>query len=848
MRRFWSTTLSNTASLCFFVLFSLYLPEVGIAQERGLNVVAQQVTGRADFDIGRQYAVIIGIDRYKEWPALRSAVSEAKSIRKVLADRYYIDEFFELYDGDATASNIRRLFVDTLPKKVGARDSLLVFYAGHGSLDATKTGFWIAVDGTTDVYSQDKWIPNSQLRNMIGGLKAQRILILADACFSGDFLNVSRGASPVIDSAFYRKALQLTARQVLTSGASETVPDESEYGKQLLNILERNDQSLLDPVSMYERLRLGVKQTLPLFGTMPGNEDGASFVLFLRSGGSSAGSGAAPAATTSFSGAKPADLMVKASETGADVLVDGVAKGKVPLLVSALPSGRSLHIELRSDTSAGALDVTLNPGELREVTIAMATRTGHLVITSNESAVRLLLDGVDKGPLGSGIFRDLQVGSHRLELQGQDLYYSTTVAIPPEATAQLAAQVKPVGSLALAIPAEASVTISGGGQSRTQKGPAVLANLPAGTYNLSAGGADWIPVSAKVELAQGQKVAWEPWKDGSIAFSVNPSDTVCVLEGGQSLETGRPAAGIAPGNYTALLKRPGYHDRPITVAVALGKQTKVAASLERLAPGTIKTTALSTALRLKIEGQSLDGTVDPDGNLCFSQIPTGYPVTVAFECPDAVALDLPAVKLNLAEGETARLDIPNGRLVLPWIASGATIKIGDTSLAATASKIWTSGFLPTGTYHVEISGAVAHAADVQVRADMLTEIPGYRDVASKTLISLRGKSSTTLSGRRTQSTLGIISLAAGALSAAGAGVSYYLGSQALLAYKSAVDATAISVARSQAELFSTVMSGTAIAGGIGLGLGPILLFTGPDPAMLQRGIDTLDEQLKALGK
>ena len=36
------------------------------AQDRGLAVQARQVTGDPSFDIGRQYAVIIGIDRYKE--------------------------------------------------------------------------------------------------------------------------------------------------------------------------------------------------------------------------------------------------------------------------------------------------------------------------------------------------------------------------------------------------------------------------------------------------------------------------------------------------------------------------------------------------------------------------------------------------------------------------------------------------------------------------------------------------------------------------------------------------------------------------------------------------------------
>ena len=151
------------------------------AQDRGLAVQARQVTGDPSFDIGRQYAVIIGIDRYKEWNSLRNAVSEARSVKSILESRYYIDEFIELYDGAATAAGIRKLFAETLPRKLEKEDSLFIFYAGHGYLDASNTGFWIAADGVKDVFDQRGWIPNQQIRNYLSLLKAQRVLVVADA-------------------------------------------------------------------------------------------------------------------------------------------------------------------------------------------------------------------------------------------------------------------------------------------------------------------------------------------------------------------------------------------------------------------------------------------------------------------------------------------------------------------------------------------------------------------------------------------------------------------------------------------------------------------------------------------
>jgi voltage-gated potassium channel Kch len=266
--------------LCLFTgLVSMALAQEG---DRGLSVVARQVTESNNFNIGRQYAVVIGIDRYSEWQPLSQARAEAESIRNILMQQYYMDEIIELYDEDASAENIMTLFSSRLKEKVGLRDSLFIFYAGHGHLDESKTGYWIPVDGSSDHIKRSGWIANAQIRAWIAGLKAQRILIVADSCFSGDLLDVSRSATPEIDNAYFKKALSLTARQVLTSGASETVPDQSEFGRQFVAALERNTDPYIDALSIYDRIRRGVSKTLPLFGTLPGNELGASFVLFRR--------------------------------------------------------------------------------------------------------------------------------------------------------------------------------------------------------------------------------------------------------------------------------------------------------------------------------------------------------------------------------------------------------------------------------------------------------------------------------------------------------------------------------------------------------------------------------------
>jgi hypothetical protein len=223
---------------------------------RGLEVRVRALAGEYA-SVGKQYAVLIAIDRYRSWTALRNPVKDARDIRDILSRQYYVDEVIELYDADATKADINRLF-GSLIERVAPEDSVLISYAGHGYLDPLSgTGFWIPVDGGTDKYAQENWIPNAQIRGFISRMKARHVALIADSCFSGDILNPTRGAPSDITSEYFRAAYQRVSRQVLTSGASESVPDTSSFAMQLKLALEGNRQPYLDPLMLYSQVRLG---------------------------------------------------------------------------------------------------------------------------------------------------------------------------------------------------------------------------------------------------------------------------------------------------------------------------------------------------------------------------------------------------------------------------------------------------------------------------------------------------------------------------------------------------------------------------------------------------------------
>ena len=265
-----------------FILFSFIVTPLIAQDSRGLDVVAKNVIG--DAAIGRQIAVIIAIDKYREWMPLQNPVKDAREIRTILAEKYFIDEFDELCDANATKAAIFRL-LDRLASSTRPEDSVLIYYAGHGYLDEkSSTSFWAPVDAGQDKFEQKNWIASAQLRGYLSNLKARHVLLISDSCFAGDILDASRSAEPIIDAEYYRNAYARVSRQVLTSGASETVSDTSSFSRQLKLALDGNTQPCVDPLGLFFQIRLGVTGSTPLLGSLKdsGQQQGGAFLLFRK--------------------------------------------------------------------------------------------------------------------------------------------------------------------------------------------------------------------------------------------------------------------------------------------------------------------------------------------------------------------------------------------------------------------------------------------------------------------------------------------------------------------------------------------------------------------------------------
>jgi Caspase domain len=242
-----------------FLIFFLFLPSAALSKDaRGIAVLDNEAHS---VNWGNYHALIIGINRYKEWNPLKTAVKDARELRDVLVKRYGFAENNVILRTDDDATR-RRIIRDLRGMATNLKDSdnLLVYYAGHGQLDdITGDGYWIPVEGKLD--DSSTWISQYNIKSILSSQKfrGKNIVLVADSCYSGSMLR--GGSSPLpMDYRGYRKKLEIAAarrsRQVITSGGVEPVADGGQDGHSLfayyfLKALKENNREVIDIENLF---------------------------------------------------------------------------------------------------------------------------------------------------------------------------------------------------------------------------------------------------------------------------------------------------------------------------------------------------------------------------------------------------------------------------------------------------------------------------------------------------------------------------------------------------------------------------------------------------------------------
>lgn len=234
---------------------------------------------------GKKYLLFIGIDAYQDSQIdnLANAVKDVESVSQLLIEQYsfHPDQQTLLLNQDATKHRIIDA-LDHLTTIVTQDDSVIIYYAGHGTLDNRKRGYWLPSDAKLG--QKAGYIFNSTIKDYIEDIESLHTLLIVDACFSG---SMARQASPDYAS----RVEGLPSRWLLTSGRNELVADgragkNSPFAAAILHFLAANQHPKLAVSELVQHVKQAtIRNTsqTPYGGYMHGvGDQNGEFVFYLK--------------------------------------------------------------------------------------------------------------------------------------------------------------------------------------------------------------------------------------------------------------------------------------------------------------------------------------------------------------------------------------------------------------------------------------------------------------------------------------------------------------------------------------------------------------------------------------
>ncbi|MCP4691346.1 MAG: caspase family protein, partial [Desulfobacterales bacterium] len=200
------------------------------------------------FTKGTNHALIIGINKYRHHPDLKTAVNDARDVADLLEKKYFFrrKNILFLKNEKATRNRITLALDDLLADKVEEGDNIFIYYAGHGWYhQSLKRGYWVTTEA---MKNHAGYLSNDLVYDYILSFDekgAQHIFLVSDSCFSGSFLRPHRAVKTIIDDRYFRKYYAQKSRSILTSGGLEPVADGGRDGHSIfayyfLKTLEEN--------------------------------------------------------------------------------------------------------------------------------------------------------------------------------------------------------------------------------------------------------------------------------------------------------------------------------------------------------------------------------------------------------------------------------------------------------------------------------------------------------------------------------------------------------------------------------------------------------------------------------
>ena len=188
--------------------------------------------------------------------------------------------------------------LNQLIKDSGEDDSVLIYYAGHGTVKSqSSVGYWFPIDASlvrkNGQRPETTWMSSIDVANFISGIKAKQILLVSDSCFSGSLsYETALQREPELPS---NAVLKRRSVMVMTSGSEELVQDRDKYANNGLSpfanafiaqLNKMDTEKELRGQNAYKFIYQGITsryQQYPTYGALPSARHNAGGeYLFLK--------------------------------------------------------------------------------------------------------------------------------------------------------------------------------------------------------------------------------------------------------------------------------------------------------------------------------------------------------------------------------------------------------------------------------------------------------------------------------------------------------------------------------------------------------------------------------------
>ncbi|MGH7428627.1 MAG: caspase family protein, partial [Candidatus Methylomirabilaceae bacterium] len=210
------------------------------AFDRENLTATQSLTVTRVVDRGKIWAVVIGISQYKHIRSLKYADKDALAFYDYLVTNIGVpkDQITLLTNSQATLVNLKRILGTELKRKAGQKDTVIIFYAGHGAPETDATSpdedglekYLVPYEGDpNDLYTTG--LPMREVETIFQRLAADRVIFITDSCYSGatagrTFATAARRA--VVSDTFLSRLAKAKGRVVLTASRASEVSEERE--------------------------------------------------------------------------------------------------------------------------------------------------------------------------------------------------------------------------------------------------------------------------------------------------------------------------------------------------------------------------------------------------------------------------------------------------------------------------------------------------------------------------------------------------------------------------------------------------------------------------------------------